>query len=175
MDWTLHGVAKSRTRQSDFSFPFMCPTVSCRMPSVTLTLSPNLRVGFLPWNWRDPWTQGELTQSRVPEGCIHAGGLHPRRRAASTQEGCIHTGPCLLALAASRLCLGPWRRLAGLRALGAGSQGSLLRHWPDAHDDPAIPGCRMLTAFGDGGVSRGISESLRCVRACGWVLWETII
>lgn len=35
------------------------------------------------------------------------------------------------------------------------------------HDDTAVPGCRMLTALGDGEVSRGVSESLRCVRACG--------
>ena len=160
MPWTGHSMGSQRVRHNRVAFPFMLslyvPTVSCRMPSVTLTLSPNLRVGFLPWNWTDPRTQGELTQSQVPEGCIRA-------------------GPCLLAVAASRLCLGPWRRLAGLRALGAGSQGPLLPHWPDAHDDPAIPGCRMLTALGDGGVSRGISESLRCVPACGWVLWETII
>ena len=112
MPWTGHSMGSQRVRHNRVAFPFTLPlyvpTVSCRMPSVTLTLSPNLHVGFLPWNWTDPRTQGELTQSQVPEGCIRA-------------------GPCLLAIAASRLCLGPWRRLAGLRALGAGSQGPLPR------------------------------------------------
>ena len=49
----------------------------------------------------------------------------------------------------------------------ASGPGPLLRHWPDTHDDAAVPGCRMLTALGGGEVSRGVSEALRCVRACG--------